>query len=268
MICWAQHPDHCNIPHRWQEMVYQDDIEQSKPFIASPFDLELGIPEGGGHPPLLPQSIAAKLRILIATDALPAGQKLRERHLSEQLQVSRTPLREALKILAGDGLVTLLPNRGAVVVDFSPAKIREKLDVLGLIEGHAGQLACKAASDTQIAELRALHHEMLAAYERRDRGGYFQRNQGIHAGIVAAAGNASLVEVHELLNRQLFRYRYQGSVNPDTWDAAIDEHQTIMQLLTARDGEGLGTFLQRHVHSTWDKISKASDDPAVETGTA
>jgi DNA-binding GntR family transcriptional regulator len=171
-------------------------------------------------------------------------------------------LREALKILAGDGLVVLLPNRGAVVVDFSPDQIRNKLEVLGLVEGHAGRLVCKTASDAEIAELRAQHHEMLAAYERRDRAAYFQRNQAIHAGIVIATGNASLVEVHGLLNRQLFRYRYQGSVNPHTWDAAIHEHETIMQLLAARDGDALGAFLQQHVHSTWDKISPTPSDEA------
>ncbi len=244
-------------------MVYQDDSDPSKPSINGTDDSFFGIPAENGAPSLLPQSIAAKLRTLIATDALPAGEKLRERHLAERLNVSRTPLREALKILAGDGLVALLPNRGAVVVDFTPDEIRNKLDVLGLVEGHAGRLVCKTASDAVIAELRALHHEMLAAYERRDRGAYFQRNQAIHAGIVAGTGNATLAEVHGLLNRQLFRYRYQGSVNSQTWDAAIHEHETIMQFLTARDGEALGAFLQQHVHSTWEKINPGQDDGAL-----
>jgi DNA-binding GntR family transcriptional regulator len=247
-------------------MVYQDEIDRSKPFETDPSAAFFGIPEANGTIPLLPQSIAAKLRILIATDVLPAGDKLRERRLAERLQVSRTPLREALKILAGDGLVVLLPNRGAVVTHFSPDEIRDKLEVLGLVEGHAGRLVCKAASDVQIAELRALHHEMLAAYERRDRGAYFQRNQGIHAGIVVAAGNATLAEVHGLLNRQLFRYRYQGSANMHIWDTAIHEHGTIMELLAARDGEALGTFLQHHVRSTWDKISHTPGGDPAQTG--
>ncbi len=239
-------------------MAYQDERDSLRSPALPPDDAFFAPTEPGGAVPLLPQAIAAKLRFLIATDALVAGEKLRERHLAERLQVSRTPLREALKILAGDGLVALLPNRGAVVVDFNAGEIRDKLEVLGLIEGHAGRLVCQVATDAQIGELRALHHEMLAAYERRDRSAYFWRNQGIHAGLVAAAGNATLVQVHGLLNRQLFRYRYQGSVNADTWDAAVHEHETIMQLLSARDGEALGSFLQHHVHTTWDKIRGAA----------
>jgi DNA-binding GntR family transcriptional regulator len=93
------------------------------------------------------------------------------------------------------------------------------------------------------------------ASERHDRAAYFRRNQDIHAGIVAAAGNRSLIEVHGLLNRQLYKYRYQGSVNEAVWDTAIAEHETIMSLINARDGESLDRFLQKHVRSTWEKIA-------------
>ena len=221
-----------------------------------------GIPDEG-RSALLSEALAAELRVMIATDVLPGGEKLTERHLAERLQVSRTPLREALKILAGDGLVTMLPNRGAVVVTFTPAQVLQRLEVLGLIEGHAGALACAVASDQQIAELRALHHDMLAAYERRDRTIYFQRNQAIHAGLVAASGNASLQEVQRLLNRQLFRYRYQASQGLPSWDAAVDEHGAIMALLTRRDGEALRPLLQQHVRSTWDLLYATAPLPSA-----
>jgi len=203
---------------------------------------------------LLSRQIAMQLRTMIAADELKAGAPLRERTLAVKLNVSRTPLREALKILAGDGLVTLQPNRGAVVTVFSAREIQEKLDVLGLVEGFAGQEACRLGSDAEIAEIRALHHEMLAAYERQDRRGYFRLNQAIHAGIVMAAHNQTLFQVHEMLNRQLFRYRYQGSSNAATWQTAIGEHNTIIDLLSNRAAEKLDIFLQRHVRSTWEKI--------------
>ncbi|WP_091904529.1 GntR family transcriptional regulator [Chitinasiproducens palmae] len=204
---------------------------------------------------LLSHQIAARLRNLIASDELKPGQRLRERALADRLNVSRTPLREALKELAGDGLVTMSPKRGAVVTELSAAQIGEKLDVLGAIEAFAGAQACRMASDTEIAEIRALHHEMLAAYERRDRANYFRLNQEIHLHLIAAAHNETLRQVHEQINRQLFHYRYQSSSDVSTWHTAIAEHETILQLLNARDASALGACLQRHVHSTWEQLS-------------
>jgi DNA-binding GntR family transcriptional regulator len=209
---------------------------------------------------LLSHQIAQRLRTLIATDELKPGERLRERTLAERLQVSRTPLREALKELAGDGLVVVLPKRGAVVADLSAQQIGEKLDVLGVIEAFGGQQACRYATDEELAEIRALHHEMHAAYERRDRMTYFNLNQAIHTSIIAAAKNATLQQMHEQLNRQLYRYRFQGSVTSEVWHTAIDEHEVIIKLLSARNGKELGEFLQRHVHSTWEQISPVHDE--------
>lgn len=203
---------------------------------------------------LLSQQIAHRLRTLIATDELKPGERLRERTLADRLQVSRTPLREALKELAGDGLVVVLPKRGAVVANLSAQQIGEKLDVLGVIEAFGGEQCCKVAKDGEIAEIRALHHEMYAAYERRDRISYFHLNQAIHASIIASARNETLQQIHGQLNRQLYRYRYQGSVTSETWHTAINEHDEIIELLSARKGAELGAFLQRHVHSTWEQL--------------
>jgi DNA-binding GntR family transcriptional regulator len=204
---------------------------------------------------LLSLQIAQRLRTLIATDVLKPGERLRERTLAERLNVSRTPLREALKELAGDGLVVVLPMRGAVVAALTDVQIAEKLDVLGVIEAFAGEQACRLASDEEIAEIRALHHEMHAAYERRDRMNYFRLNQAVHKNIVVAAKNPTLEQVHERLNRQLYRYRFQGSVTSETWHTAIGEHAVIVDLLSARDGARLGAFLRKHVHSTWELIA-------------
>lgn len=241
----------------------QKQPRMADPKLAMPDDSEPHqAPDEDGAAPVAPlprdllsQQIAQRLRTMIATDALKPGERLRERTLAEKLNVSRTPFREALKILESDGLVTLLPNRGAVVTMLSASEIQEKLDVLSVIEGFAGHQACLAASDQEIAEIRALHHEMLAAYERQDRPGYFHLNQAIHAAIVSAAHNRTLEQVFRQINRQLFRYRYQGSVSTDTWHAAIDEHDQIVQLLTARDAVHLSELLRAHVGSTWKKIN-------------
>jgi DNA-binding transcriptional regulator YhcF (GntR family) len=106
---------------------------------------------------------------MIVQDLLPPGARIRKRTLAKQLEVSRTLLREALKVLATEGLVELLPNRGALVADPSPIEIRDMLQVLGVLEAVAGELACSAASAEEIAEIKALHYEMLAAFARNDR---------------------------------------------------------------------------------------------------
>lgn len=203
---------------------------------------------------LLSQRIADRLRDRIVTEDFPAGARLRERMLAAELNVSRTPLREALKILAGDGLVVLLPNRGAIVASLSKAEIQERLDLLGVLEAYAGDQAAMMATDAEIAEIRALHHEMLAAFERRDRTGYFHLNQKIHLAIVGAARNGALQKMYEQLNHQLYRYRFKSSGDAAAWQTAILEHGRIVEALSARDAERLGLLLRNHLGSTWRQL--------------
>jgi DNA-binding GntR family transcriptional regulator len=213
---------------------------------------------------LLSHRIAANLRERIVTDELPGGTRIPERTLAAELSVSRTPLREALKILAGDGLVTLLPNRGAAVAQPSAQEIEERLELLAELEGFAGRKCADAATEEEIREIRALHHEMLAAYERRDRRAYFHLNQKIHKAVVAAAHNRALITTHEQLNHQLYSYRFRSSGNPVHWQTAIKEHGEILDALTVRDGQTLSTILQAHLSSTWRQISQGSADAPAD----
>src|SRR5262245_65605730 len=104
----------------------------------------------------LHEEAADRLRDLIVQGRLAPGSRLNERLLTAQLGVSRTPLREAFKVLATEGLVELLPNRGAVVSQMDPAKLSEALAVMGALEALAGELACASATDAKINEHRAV----------------------------------------------------------------------------------------------------------------
>lgn len=203
------------------------------------------------------KAVADRLRDMIAQNELPPGARIRERAIGELLQVSRTPMREALRILAAERLVELLPNRGAVVCAPSPREIRDLLSVLASLEALAGEQAAANAGDDEIGEIRALHFEMLAAYERKDRLTYFKLNQCIHRAIVAASHNAALVELHAMTNARLYRVRYQSNLNTATWHSAVEEHDAILAALCARDGEALAAILRRHLGSTWAKVSEA-----------
>ena len=204
----------------------------------------------------LTSQVATTIRDMIVQDVFKPGERIRERQLSEQLNVSRTPMREALKVLEGEKLVTLLPNRGAVVVDPAPSEVRELLEILGALEALGGRLATEKATVDEIAEIRALHFEMLAAFSRKDRLAYFKLNQRIHTSIIAASRNVSLIETHSHFNARLYRVRYRSNQLNAKWQQAIDQHETIIQALEARDGELLSDQLSSHLGSTWTKVSE------------
>lgn len=227
-----------------------DDTEDSLP--AAPNDNDLV-----GR--LLVSQVASKLRDMIIQDELKPGTRIRERQLSERLNVSRTPLREAIRILVSERLVHSLPNRGAVVASPDMQEVRQLLEVLGTLEALGGQLATEVASDNRIEEILALHHEMLSAYYRKDKLAYFKLNQAIHKGIVAAGGNTVLVDTHAQLNARLYRIRYISNQRNDRWHEAVEQHEQIAEALKARDAGRLATLMREHIGHTWVKVTSIDD---------
>src|SRR3954470_23614768 len=159
----------------------------------------------------LHDEILARLRDYIVEGHVADGGRLSERQLCEMLGVSRTPLREALKVLAAEGLVELLPNRGARVRPLSAADIRELFDLMGGLEGLAGRLACEKISDEEIGKIERFHHDMYGFYMRQDMQGYFRMNQLIHRAIVDAAANATLHATYESLAGRIRRVRFSAN---------------------------------------------------------
>lgn len=212
-----------------------------------------GSPDNITNLPLANQ-VATILRDMIVQDKLKPGERIRERQLSEKLNVSRTPLREAIKILVSEKLVESLPNRSAIVANPDPESIRELLQVLGALEAFGGRLAADNASDRQISEIRALHYEMLAAFCRKDKLTYFKLNQMIHKSIIAASGNSALIEMHDQLNDRVYRFRYLSNQRNEKWPQAVDEHEKIVKALEARDGEAIEKLLSAHLRQTWLKV--------------
>src|SRR5712671_2477015 len=147
-------------------------------------------------PASLHGEVLARLRDYLVEGNLADGARVPERQLCEMLGISRTPLREALKVLASEGLVDLLPNRGARVRQFSEKDIRELFDVMGGLESLAGRLACENITDHEIADIERLHYEMYGFYLHRDMPSYFRVNQLIHQKIVRASRNAALLSTY------------------------------------------------------------------------
>ncbi len=210
--------------------------------------------------------VATIIRDMIIQDKLKPGERIRERQLSQELKVSRTPLREALKILEGEKLISLLPNRGAVVADPAPDEVKDLLQVLSALEALGGRLAAEKATDEEICEIRALHFEMLAAYSRKDRLAYFKLNQKIHKAIVAASRNQALIDTHAQFNARVYRVRYRSNQRNAMWHEAIRQHEDIITALEARDGDVLANRLSSHLGNTWEKFQ--ADDYVSRPRTA
>lgn len=207
----------------------------------------------GENDELLTLRVASLVRDMIIQDELPPETRLRENMLMKKLEgkitVSRTPLREALKVLSSEGLVQLLPNRGAVVTSPDPNEIADMQLVLATLEGLAGELAAPRATDAEIGDITATHHEMIAAFHRKDRLAYFKANQFIHSKIVAASRSPTLIEHHTRLNTRLYRIRYLFNLRNEGWEQAIEEHEIILDALRKRDGERLGAVMRAHFGS-------------------
>ncbi|TAJ83236.1 GntR family transcriptional regulator [Reyranella sp.] len=197
----------------------------------------------------LPEAAAERLRTLIIEGGLQPGAKLNERELCERLGVSRTPLREAFRMLAADGLLVQLPNRGAQVVALSPDDVRDGFEVMAALEGLAGELAVARVTDNDIADLRALQAEMEAAHLQHDLPAYYRINRIIHDRLNAIAGNAVLGQTYRTLNARLHALRFRSNLNRAKWDQAVAEHRSMIAALAARDGAALRDLLIRHLRA-------------------
>lgn len=214
----------------------------------------------------LHDEIVARLRSYIVENNLPEGARIPERQLCEMFGISRTPIREALKVLASEGLVDLLPNRGSRVRSLSDDDLRDLFDLMGGLESLAGRLACENITDEEVAEIEALHHEMYAHYLRRDLPAYFQVNQLIHERIVAAARNPALSALYSGHAGRLRRARYAANLatTQDRLSKAMREHEAILDCLHRRAGAELGDVLFHHLRNK--RVAILANDPDAASG--
>ena len=195
--------------------------------------------------------VLSRLRDFIVEGNLTDGARIPERQLCDMFGISRTPLREALKVLASEGLIELLPNRGARVRELGARELAELFDVMGGLEALAGRLACERITATAFGEIEELHHQMYGFYLRRDMPDYFRCNQLIHQKIVAAACNSALSSAYANLAGRIQRVRYAANLaqKRDRWGEAMREHEAILDSLRRRDGLELSDILFRHLRN-------------------
>jgi DNA-binding GntR family transcriptional regulator len=212
------------------------------------------IPLHPAPPAALHEQVTQRLREMLVESRIAPGAKLNERELSEVLKVSRTPLREAIKRLAAEGLVELLPNRGAIALELSEADVRHTFEVMAGLEAQSGELAAERITDAELAEIKALHYEMLAAFTRRDLPAYYRLNSAIHAAINTAARNPVLSATYRQVNARLLALRFKSNQDETKWRAAMQEHEDMITALSRRDPAALRAVLLAHLFNKRDVV--------------
>ena len=206
-----------------------------------------------------------KLRSLLVEGVIAPGSKLNERELAESLNVSRTPIREAIKRLAADGLVELIANRGAIAVQLSHADVVHTFDVIAQLEGYSGELAAKNISAATLSELEALQYEMMASYARRDLSNYYKLNLRIHHLINQAANNPVLTQLFSQVNARIEALRFRSNQNGVKWEKAVEEHQEMIDALKTHDSERMRKVMIQHVMNKRDVVIELLKSEAANT---
>ena len=195
----------------------------------------------------LPDSVAETVRELIVNGGLAPGEKLDEKLLCERLGVSRTPFREAMRLLSSEGLVRITPRRGARVAEITLADLAETFPILGALEALAGELACQNVTEADLRCLKGMQERMVESYRAGDLDEYFRQNELVHRTIREIAGNAQLIVMLESFSNRVRRARCMANLYFDRWTAAIGEHEEILMALEARDGARLGELMKAHL---------------------
>jgi DNA-binding GntR family transcriptional regulator len=223
----------------------------------------ISIPRAALH-----EQVAQRLRQMLVEGRIAPGAKLNERELAEGLNVSRTPLREAIKMLAAEGLVELLPNRGAIAVALTEADVLNTFEVMAGLEGQAGALAAERITPEELAEIQAMQFEMMAAYTRRDLSAYYAINARIHGAIADAAKNPVLVAVYKQVNARLQALRFRSNQDGEKWKRAMKEHEKMIEALAAHDGNAMREILQQHLRNKRDVVLEQLREATKKQGAA
>jgi DNA-binding GntR family transcriptional regulator len=193
------------------------------------------------------QRVAERLRERIVAHSMAPGSWIDEQALTAELGISRTPLREALKVLAAEGLVTMKLRRGAYVTEVSERDLSEVFHLLSLLESDAAAVVAEQASDEQIAELAALHQRLEDTVEERDA--FFAANERFHMRLLEIADNRWRNQMVADLRKVMKLYRHHSLFKQGRLEASLKEHRKIMAALKARDAVKVRDLMQQHLAS-------------------
>lgn len=216
----------------------------------------------------LHEPVAERLRQIIARGDIAAGERLNEAAIAEAFGVSRTPLREAIKLLAAEGLLELLPGRGARVRLLSPEEIVDIFEVIGALESHAVARCVERLTPRALAEIEQLHARMIDQHGRHDMGAYFTSNQKMHALLVRLAGSPKLEATHAVLSKTA-RFNRDATLTSDRrWAESRDEHEEIVAAIRRGDAGEARRLMLEHARLTGAALAEIARGAAASAKAA
>jgi DNA-binding GntR family transcriptional regulator len=195
-------------------------------------------------PRALYEEVAELLRQRIFQRELEPGSWIDEMKLAEEYGISRTPLREALKVLAAEGLVTMKVRRGAYVTEVSEKDLSDVYHLLSLLESDAAGIVAERASDAQLAELQVLHKQLEAAAGNREK--FFALNERFHMRLLAIAGNRWRDQMVADLRKVMKLNRHNSLLKSGRVKESMLEHRAIVEALARRDAKAAIKRMQEH----------------------
>jgi DNA-binding GntR family transcriptional regulator len=196
---------------------------------------------------LLPERIAESLRAEILSQRLAPGARLVEQELAARLGVSRVPLREAFRVLAGEGLIAIEPHRGAVVREQSDTELRELFEVRAMFEARAVALLSRTRPAAALDALDAMVADMKAAVRKRQHDDYLVLAAGFHDTLVAQCGNGLLQQLYAQIRLNLRRYQAVMAKLPESPAQSIREHEAIVAAIRSGDAVTASRAAEHHV---------------------
>lgn len=195
----------------------------------------------------LHQEIAAQIQKMIRKGTLVKGQKIDEKTLCESMGVSRTPVREALRLLKSEGLIQLIPHKGAFVSEPCIEEISDMFEVMSVLEGTCARLATTHMKEKDLQKIEALHEELEAHYQKRDYEAYLRKNNVLHVFVQELAGNRVLNDVINGLRQKILLYRQRQLYQPERFDQSIQEHRNLLEAFRRRDPDSAESLMKYHL---------------------
>lgn len=199
--------------------------------------------------PALYQQVAERLRLRIFAHELPPGRWMDEQALAQEYGISRTPLREALKVLASEGLVILKPRRGCYVTELSEQDLDEIFSVIALLEGRCAAVATQRAKTADLSALAAIHEQLEEHARNGDADRFFDANHDFHARLQALADNRWLSQLIDETRKMLKLTRRDSLRLEGRLKQSLAEHRAILKAVQARDANKAGRLMHEHLLS-------------------
>ncbi len=195
----------------------------------------------------LHQEVITQIRELIRKGNLVRGQKIDEQHLSELMGVSRTPVREALRVLHSEGIVDLIPHKGAYVTQLKIEEIRDLFEVMSVLEGTCARLAAQQMTREDLKKIESLHRNLEKHFAKKNHEAYLETNQYLHVLIQELSGNTVLNDVLNGLRQKILLYRHRQLYYKDRFAESMQEHRQILEALQNRDPSLAESGMRTHL---------------------